>query len=81
MIDKIKKLEEELRQAMLSSNIAKLDQLISDALIFTLPDGEILTKSMDLDAYRSGLQKLTSLKCSFSSLKVTHFGGPKITHL
>ena len=69
MIDEIKKLEEELRLAMLISDVSKLSRLIADELIFTLPNGEIATKEIDLDAHRSGLQKLTCLECVSQNIR------------
>ena len=55
-------LEEKLRLAMLESDVAVLDELISDTLIFTAPTGDVINKQMDLDAHRSGIQKMTKLE-------------------
>ena len=60
-LDQIKKLEEELRLAMLGSDVSKLDSLISDSLIFTDHAGNIYTKGMDLHNHQSGNLKITSL--------------------
>ena len=59
--DAIVQLEERLRQAMLSSDVAALDELIADDLVFTLPTGAVAGKQMDLDAHRSGSEKLTAV--------------------
>ena len=48
-------LEASLRSAQLNANIAALDHLISDDLLFTGPDGNLATKSQDLETHRSGL--------------------------
>ena len=53
----IETLEEELRQAMLSSDVLVLDQLIADDLAFTAPNGVVVNKQMDLEAHRSGMTK------------------------
>ena len=53
-------LEEELRAAQLVSDVAALDRLISDELLFTGPDGALATKADDLRAHGSGLLRLTS---------------------
>jgi ketosteroid isomerase-like protein len=45
--------ESQLRTAQLRADIAGLDRLISDDLLFTGPDGEIGTKEQDLEAHRS----------------------------
>ena len=50
MLEKINELEERLRLAMLNSNVAKLDELISPRLLFTNHLGVLLLKADDLDA-------------------------------
>ncbi len=57
----IKELEEELRLAMIAGDVARLDALISNDLIFTDHTGTVLTKEMDLDVHRSGNLKINSL--------------------
>jgi ketosteroid isomerase-like protein len=47
-------LEARLRSAQLTANVDVLDQLISDDLLFTGPDGNLATKSQDIEAHRSG---------------------------
>ena len=47
-------LEARLRAAQLAADVEALDSLISDALLFTGPDGRLGTKADDLAAYRSG---------------------------
>jgi ketosteroid isomerase-like protein len=46
--------ESQLRTAQLRADIAALDRLISDDLLFTGPDGEVGTKQQDLEAHRTG---------------------------
>lgn len=48
-------LEVELRAAQLAADVAALDRLIADELLFTGPDGQLATKAQDLDAHRSGV--------------------------
>jgi ketosteroid isomerase-like protein len=48
-------LEAELRAAQLNSNVAALDRLIDEELLFTGPDGNLATKAQDLEAHRSGI--------------------------
>ena len=50
-------LEARLRAAQLGADITTLDDLISDNLLFTGPDGQLGTKAQDLEAYRSGTVK------------------------
>lgn len=61
MWQEIIKLEEDLRQAMLSSDVKKLDELIDDSLVFIGPDGSVASKQIDLDAHRSKIQKIQEL--------------------
>jgi hypothetical protein len=48
-------LEDELRRAQLDADVATLDRLISDELLFTGPDGRLGTKAEDLAAHASGM--------------------------
>jgi len=52
--------EAELRAAQLNADVAALDRLISDDLLFTGPDGAFATKAQDLAAYRDGVMRVTS---------------------
>ena len=56
--------EAALRQAQLASDVAVLDQLVDDALIFTGPDGAVYGKQDDLDAHRRGTVRITRLEPS-----------------
>lgn len=47
-------LEAQLRAAQLGADVATLDRLIADELLFTGPDGRLATKAQDLDAHQSG---------------------------
>lgn len=53
--DEIVGLEAAIRRAQLAADVAALDALISDDLLFTGPDGRIGSKREDLDAHGSGL--------------------------
>ena len=52
--------EAELRRAQLDADVAALDGLIADALLFTGPDGQLGTKAQDLDAHASGVVRFHS---------------------
>jgi hypothetical protein len=47
-------LEAMLRTAQLNADVAMLDRLIADSLLFTGPDGNLATKAEDLAAHASG---------------------------
>ena len=53
--DEIVALEAALRRAQLDADVAALDVLIAEELLFTGPDGQLGTKAQDLDAHRSGV--------------------------
>ena len=53
-------LEAELRAAQLEADVAALDRLISDNLLFTGPEGSLSTKADDLAAYREGVLRVAS---------------------
>lgn len=48
-------LEAELRRAQLDADVATLDRLIADELLFTGPDGRLGTKAEDLAAHGTGV--------------------------
>lgn len=60
----IETLEDSLRQAMLTSDVAVLDDLIADDLVFTTHTGFVISKQDDLEAHRSGIVKFTNIKIS-----------------
>lgn len=66
----IVKLEEDLRQAMLVNDVAKLDELIADSLVFVLPNGVVANKQMDLDSRKSGFTKMTKLSPSEQQIEI-----------
>jgi ketosteroid isomerase-like protein len=53
--EEIVALEAALRRAQLDADVAMLDALIAEELLFTGPDGEVGTKAQDLEAHRSGV--------------------------
>jgi ketosteroid isomerase-like protein len=48
-------LEAQLRAAQLAADVATLDRLLAENLLFTGPDGQLGTKAQDLDAHASGV--------------------------
>ncbi len=61
-ISEIVHLETALRQAMLDSDVDKLDDLMSDDLIFTDHTGALRGKQNDIQAHRSGMLKINELE-------------------
>ncbi len=60
--DELRKAERRLQAAQLAGDIAALDQLLDDRLIFTFgPEGKCYTKQDDLHVHRSRQQVLTKV--------------------
>ena len=47
--------EAQIRAAQLAADVAALDRLIADELLFTGPDGQLGSKAQDLEAHGSGV--------------------------
>lgn len=54
----IVELEADIRRAQLAADVAALDRLISEDLLFTGPDGKLGTKAQDLASHRSGAVRI-----------------------
>ncbi|MGF1566822.1 MAG: nuclear transport factor 2 family protein [Nodosilinea sp.] len=72
MDSEIRHLEERLRAAMLTSNVAELDALIDDRLLFSGPDGSVYRKADDLELHRSGAERITRL--DLDEIVIEHHG-------
>jgi ketosteroid isomerase-like protein len=59
--DEILACEAELRHAQLSGDVAGLDRLLDDLLMFTNIDGTLARKSDDLSLHRSGRLRITRM--------------------
>jgi ketosteroid isomerase-like protein len=74
--DILRACEAALRQAQLESDVAALDRLVDDALVFTGPDGAVVGKADDLDAHRRGVVRITRLEPSEE--RIQRFGNVAI---
>lgn len=70
MKEEIIKLEEELRLGMLAADTQKLDELIADSLIFVAPNGELITKQMDLTVQKNKIQQIYQLDPSDQQIEM-----------
>ncbi|MEV7228260.1 nuclear transport factor 2 family protein [Polymorphospora sp. NPDC051019] len=59
MVEALRVAERRLQRAQLASDVAELDRLIDDRLVFTGPDGDLYSKQDDLRVHRSGRQSMT----------------------
>ena len=64
--------EAALRRAQLASDVAALDRLLDEELVFTGPDGALYGKGDDLAAHRAGMIRITRLEPSEE--RVQRFG-------
>ncbi|WP_271785453.1 nuclear transport factor 2 family protein [Aquimarina algiphila] len=62
--DSIIKVEQEILIAMKNCDVKKLDGLLHEELLFNIPNGQTITKSMDLETYSSGNMKIHEIKSS-----------------
>lgn len=61
MSDAVLAREEELRLAQLSGDVAALERLLDDGLVFTALDGAVVGKADDLALHRSGRLRITRM--------------------
>lgn len=61
--------EEQLRQAMLNSDLESLDKLLAPDLVFTNHLGQCLDKDADLSAHKSGALTISRLEPSEQQVK------------
>lgn len=67
-LDEVRCLEDELRIAMLAGDAGAMTALLDDRLVFTAPDGSLLSKSQDLAAHETGWLKLWAIDATEASL-------------
>lgn len=71
--DPIMRYEAELRAAMLTNDVAALDRLLDDDLVFTALDGTVVGKQDDLEAHRARRLRLTRMEPT--DVRVLRCGG------
>ena len=62
--------EEQLKEAMLHSDISVLDNLLANDLIFINHLGHIMTKQDDLEAHKSKIIKISEISLSDQNIKI-----------
>ena len=62
--------ENELFLAQLSSNVEGLDLLLYDDLVAVAPDGQMLTKEMDLNAHRSKAMIIENASTEIDEIRI-----------
>jgi hypothetical protein len=76
-VEALRAAERRLQRAQLASDVAALDRLIDDRLVFTGPDGSLYSKQDDLHVHRSGRQSMT--RVDEEDLAVLVVGGTGVT--
>lgn len=64
--------EAALRRAQLAGDVAEIDRLVDEELVFTGPDGAPYSKADDLEAHRTGMVRIARLEPSDE--RVQRFG-------
>ena len=67
--EQILKSERRLLEAMKTSDINVLDELLHDNLIFNIPTGQTITKSMDIESYQSGIMTVSEILATDQIIK------------
>ncbi len=62
----VEEYEDRLRQAQLTGDVAVLEQLLDDDLVFTTVAGSVVGKKDDLELHRSGRLRITKMEPSES---------------
>lgn len=62
--DLIIRLEQEILDAMEHCDVKRLNELLHEDLLFNIPNGQTITKDMDLETYSSGKMKINGIKSS-----------------
>lgn len=80
-MSEVERYEQKLKEAMIASDVATLDRLISDDLVFTAFTGQLVTKQEDLEMHRSGSIKISSLDILDSQVRLLENIAVVIAHV
>lgn len=78
-VDQIADLEKKLLSAFANKDLRVIEELLHDASIFTYPNGQVVTKAMVLENYRSGNSAFSIITASDE--KITIIGDCAIVSL
>lgn len=70
LVEQIISLEQRLLTALQNGDIATMEELIHDDLLFHIPNGQVITKDMDLAAYRDGNMVVHSISAKDQVIQV-----------
>jgi len=63
-------IENILLEGIKTSDVAILDKILHDDLLFIAPNGQIVTKEMDLASHRAGHMDVEQLTSNFEDIKI-----------
>ncbi|MCE2998134.1 MAG: nuclear transport factor 2 family protein [Cyclobacteriaceae bacterium] len=63
-------IENQLIEAIKTSDVTMLDRMLHNDLLFIAPNGQAVTKEMDLASHRSGQMEVEQLIANFESVKI-----------
>jgi hypothetical protein len=63
-------LEQKLIEGIRSSNIQFLGNILHDNLLFIAPDGNVITKEIDLASHRSGAMKVEKIISNIEAINI-----------
>ncbi|MFG4005056.1 nuclear transport factor 2 family protein [Flavobacterium aquidurense] len=69
-IETIVNAEIELLTAIKNADVPALEKMLHDDLLFNLPDGQTITKEVDLESYRSGKIQIETLEAADQIINV-----------
>ena len=67
--EQILECENRLLEALKTGDIKVLDELLHDNLIFNIPTGHTITKSMDIENYQSGIMTVSEILATDQIIK------------
>lgn len=68
--EEIIEIENTLLQGIKSSDLKLLDKILHDDLLFIAPNGQIITKEMDLASHRAGEMEVEQIVATFEDIKI-----------
>lgn len=68
--EEIIEIENKLIQGIKTSDLTLLNEILHDDLLFIAPNGQTVTKEMDLASHRAGEMKVEELIANFEDIKV-----------
>jgi ketosteroid isomerase-like protein len=68
--EEIIEIENELIRGIKTSDLELLDKILHDDLLFIAPNGQTVTKEMDLASHRTGEMEVEQLIANFEDIKI-----------